>query len=110
MVLHELATNAAKHGALKSKGGKLKVAWRQEEDPQKGVMLHFAWDENVPDSGTAPAAIIGKAGYGTALIESTVAGLRGHIERNAHNPGISVRIWVPIAEKGNRPRLHKPFN
>jgi two-component sensor histidine kinase/integral membrane sensor domain MASE1 len=100
MVLHELATNASKHGALKSKGGKLKVAWRQEEHPQKGVMLHFAWDENVLESGAAPATTIGKAGYGTALIDSTIAGLRGHIERHAHNPGISIRIWVPVAGEG----------
>jgi two-component sensor histidine kinase len=101
MVLHELATNAAKHGALKSKGGKLKVAWREEEHP-RGVMLHFAWDENILDSGVVPSTIMGKAGYGTALIESTIAGLRGHIERSAHNPGVSVRIWVPIADRGDQ--------
>jgi two-component sensor histidine kinase len=96
MVLHELATNAAKHGALRSKGGKLKVAWRREEHGQEGVMLHIAWDENVLDSGDVPATSIGDAGYGAALIDSTIASVRGHIERNVHNPGISVRVRVPI--------------
>jgi hypothetical protein len=63
-------------------------------------MLHLAWDENVLSSGVVPATTMGKAGYGTALIDSTIAGLRGHIERNVHNPGISVRIWVPITGEG----------
>ena len=32
MVLHELATNAAKHGAFKKKGGELRVYWQEETD------------------------------------------------------------------------------
>ena len=95
MVLHELATNAAKHGALKSKGGKLKVGWRQEAHPQNGMVLHFAWHETVLDSGAVPTTA--NTGYGTALIDSTIATLRGQIEREIQNQGISLRFWVPIS-------------
>jgi two-component sensor histidine kinase len=93
MVLHELATNAAKHGALKSKSGKVKVEWRQEHI-QKARVLHFAWEEIVGLSeGTAPTE---GTGFGTALIDSTIANLRGHIDRDVADRGISVRFWVPI--------------
>jgi two-component sensor histidine kinase len=95
MVLHELAINAAEHGALKSRGGALKVAWRQEDDSQKSQVLHFEWEENVAPLGTTSAK--GVAGYGTALIDSTIASLRGGIERNNNQGGFSVRFWVPLS-------------
>jgi two-component sensor histidine kinase len=95
MVLHELAINAAEHGALKSRGGTLKVAWHQEDDPQKVKVLYFEWDESVAPLGTTSAK--GVAGYGTALIDSTIASLRGGIERNNCEGGFSVRFWVPLS-------------
>lgn len=33
MVVHELATNAAKHGALSADGGRLAIRWTTEPDP-----------------------------------------------------------------------------
>ncbi len=41
MLVHELATNAVKHGALSLIGGKLLVSWRKELDGS----LHLTWDE-----------------------------------------------------------------
>jgi two-component sensor histidine kinase len=90
MVLHELAINAAEHGALKSRGGKLKVTWRQDEH---GKALHLAWEESA-SLGAITAK--GDAGYGTALIDSTIANLHGGIERCHRDGGISVRFWVPL--------------
>jgi two-component sensor histidine kinase/integral membrane sensor domain MASE1 len=90
MVLHELATNAAEHGALKSRGGKLKVTWRQDEHSK---VLHLAWEENASSRAISAK---GDAGYGTALIDSTIANLRGGIERNHSDSGFSVRFWVPL--------------
>jgi two-component sensor histidine kinase len=102
MVLHELATNAAKHGALKSKEGKLKVDWWEEEHTKKGMVLHFAWHETVLGSGAV--ATTQNTGYGTALIDSTIGTLRGQIEREFRYQGISVRFWVPISDWRELPR------
>ena len=60
MILHELATNAAKHGAFRSKGGKLKVSWQQELDRAGEVRLQLSWAE----SGVQTASLKIAAGTG----------------------------------------------
>ena len=70
MVLHELASNAAKHGALRSKGGKLKVAWWEEREGN-ACHLYLSWEEVGATARRGHKK--GHSGYGTALIDSTVA-------------------------------------
>jgi two-component sensor histidine kinase len=92
MVLHELATNAAKHGALGSKGSKLKIKWRQENDAGAGNMLHLSWEEAavpLPKPQSGP-------GYGTALIDATIDTLRGRVEREQDEGKLQVRISIPL--------------
>jgi two-component sensor histidine kinase len=64
MVLHELAVNAAKHGALASKDGKLKVTWQDEGEAK---LLSLAWEE----SAVLASVERQSSGYGTALIDTT---------------------------------------
>src|SRR6516162_9347709 len=45
LVLHELATNSAKHGALSSTGGKIAVSWTVERSHSTFV-LKFKWQES----------------------------------------------------------------
>jgi two-component sensor histidine kinase len=90
MILHELATNAAKHGGLKSKDGKLKVTWRQESNPTKQIQLH--WEEAVSEALPPP----NKSGYGTTLIDSTVQALRGSVERLHREGGVSVHVTLQL--------------
>ena len=92
MVLHELAANAAKHGSLKSYGGRLKVAWRQEADASGARKLHVAWEE----TATHPAQPLNGPGYGTVLIDTTIGSLGGVVERLPCEKGFSVRISVPF--------------
>ena len=42
LVLHEMATNAAKYGALSVRDGRLEVKWRIEERPGEEPRLHIA--------------------------------------------------------------------
>ncbi|MBL6079968.1 hypothetical protein JMJ56_18260 [Belnapia sp. T18] len=63
MVLHELATNAAKYGALSVPGGRLEVSWRR--DPPAGP-LRLRWQEH--DGPPAP-----RRGFGSTLIERRCA-------------------------------------
>ena len=67
LVLHELATNAVKHGALSAAGGTVTVEWRQ--NLSRPAVLFFAWREK----GGPPAAAPKHKGFGTKLLEVAVA-------------------------------------
>jgi two-component sensor histidine kinase len=64
MVLHELATNAAKYGALSQPGGKVSVRWRQTAEPSSAPMLRIEWKETGGPQVAAPA----REGYGSSVI------------------------------------------
>jgi two-component sensor histidine kinase len=62
MALHELATNAAKYGALCNGKGRVEIAW---EMPPGDKSLQLVWRE----SGGPPVAAPDKRGFGSFLIE-----------------------------------------
>jgi two-component sensor histidine kinase len=69
LVVHELTTNAVKHGCLAEGGGCLDIAWAVDEGSPP--ILRFEWSECCPQ----PIKSTGKAGFGTRLITRTVAKL-----------------------------------
>jgi two-component sensor histidine kinase len=71
LMFHELATNAGKYGAFSSPRGLLQVSWSVSDD-----RLTLAWDET---EGPAVGAI-GKAGFGTKLLESALRPFDGKTE------------------------------
>ena len=78
MVFHELATNAAKHGAFSSREGKVAVDWRRQSNGA-GAGLVIEWQE----TGGPPAKAESKAGYGISviceLIPHELAGKVNHV-------------------------------
>jgi two-component sensor histidine kinase len=97
MVLHELAVNAVKHGALKLRDGKLTVAW-QVEDVPAAPLLKIAWEEMASAAYTP-----GSHGYGTGLIDTTIASLGGVVQREHKDGFFVVRFTIPL---GGEPRRH----
>lgn len=63
LVLHELATNALKHGALSSPDGRIAVSWNRV--PGGEPKLQFLWKESGGPTVVAPR----RRGFGTGLIE-----------------------------------------
>ena len=100
LALHELATNAAKHGALRQDGARLSVTWRMEEQDGKPMVL-VEWRESgvaMPDPN-APR----RKGYGAELIERALPyQLNARTELEFGEDGVRCRIAVPIqtAERG----------
>jgi two-component sensor histidine kinase len=87
LALHELATNAAKYGALSDSLGKLAVTWRFDDE-----FLSLAWVETCSTDISKPA----KAGFGSKVIEAGVASqLGGKIEREWRSDGLSCRMYLP---------------
>ncbi|MBO9546251.1 HWE histidine kinase domain-containing protein [Caulobacter sp.] len=88
MVFHELATNAAKYGAL-STAGRLLLSWSVSETGG----LDFEWRE----SGGPPAAPPDRRGFGSRLIERSITGeLHGTIAADYGESGLAVRFNVPL--------------
>lgn len=85
LVFHELATNAAKYGALSTATGRIDVTSAID-----GPNLLVEWREN---GGPAVAGSPERRGFGTRLMEmSIVRQLNGEIEREWARDGLSVRL------------------
>jgi PAS domain S-box-containing protein len=68
LILHELATNAAKHGALSAPGGRITVSWEVAEAAD-GPRFTFEWREY----GGPPASAPSRSGFGRAVLEHMAA-------------------------------------
>jgi len=69
MALHELATNAAKYGALSVPEGRVRVSWQTELQPDGQEACCLSWQERNGPAVTPPA----RRGFGQVVIERTVA-------------------------------------
>jgi two-component system CheB/CheR fusion protein len=99
MVLNELATNAAKYGALSTPGGKVDVAWetlRNDDLPR----VHLNWTER-----DGPAVDPGSAsGFGTSFITRSVEyELNGTAALELAPTGLRCTIEFPLATRAAFP-------
>jgi two-component sensor histidine kinase len=71
LVLHELATNSAKYGALSTDTGKIMVSWTVERNGS-GFVLKFKWQESEGPPVAAPT----RHGFGTKLFKAVFSEVR----------------------------------
>lgn len=90
LLLHEMATNAAKYGALTLETGHVEVSWRVAEDE-----LLLTWREHGgPPVNGQPE----HEGFGSLLSRLTVTGqLGGKISRDWNHEGLTVTLSAPLA-------------
>ena len=95
LAIHELATNAAKYGALSVPSGQLQVGWRRAGATQAQV----EWVE----TGGPPVPAKRGRGFGLDLIEKIVAHeLQSPVEMDFAREGLRCTLLVPV-------RAPKPF-
>ena len=88
MALHELATNAAKYGALSVPGGHVRVEW--SFGPGAGLLLRWV------ETGGPRVQTPDRRGFGMGLIEATIANqLRGEARLTWAAEGLACDISVP---------------
>jgi PAS domain S-box-containing protein len=93
LVLHELATNAVKHGALSAPDGRVEVAWHVD-GPDDEPTLRLRWREAGGPAVVAPA----RRGFGRNLVEQAVAHELGGDARLEFPPeGAAYELRVPVA-------------
>lgn len=89
LAVHELATNAAKYGALSSPGGTVEVVWRWADDSDP-TLLDLVWVER----GGPPVTPPSRKGFGSRLIERLSADLGGAGSNDYRPEGLVATIRI----------------
>ena len=92
LALHELTTNAVKHGALTNSGGRIKIDWKMNGD---GNALEFNWNEAAPNGGVPKPT---RQGFGMELLTRILP-----YDFNA-------KTKVEFASQGLRFSMHLPLD
>jgi PAS domain S-box-containing protein len=92
LILHELATNAAKYGALARSEGRVRISWQVEQADGRRVRLR--WEEQGVPKLKPPA----KRGFGTRLIERACRHeLEGEVELDYAPRGLRCELVFPLS-------------
>lgn len=95
MAVHELTTNAAKHGALSAPGGQVSVAWKVRE-LEAGRRLAIAWVER----GGPPVERPSRKGFGSTLLHRVLTHQCHATINMAYDPeGLSCHMDIPLVEE-----------
>lgn len=91
MAIHELATNAVKHGALSTPGGRVEVTWSGAAE-----RLALSWVESGGPPVAAPPA---RKGFGSRVLEQVIRGQTGGaLELRWEPGGLVCSVEVSLAE------------
>ncbi|MER8482111.1 CheR family methyltransferase [Mesorhizobium sp. M1322] len=91
MAIHELATNAAKYGALSKPQGRVALKWSADGD-----VFRLAWRER----GGPPVRKPEINGFGLSLLQGEIGyRLGGNVETAFNRDGLEVQVTVPMMRK-----------
>jgi PAS domain S-box-containing protein len=89
LALHELATNAAKYGALSTNTGRIDIGWETDGDT-----LTISWTER----GGPPVSAPKRRGFGTIVMEAmTERSVDGVVDLDYASTGLTWRLTCPAA-------------
>ncbi len=93
LILHELATNSVKYGALSVPRGKVHIAWKDVIDEDDGESrLELVWEERNGPAVTEPS----RTGFGTTIIKRhAAAAFAGRVEVDFRSEGLCWTLRAP---------------
>jgi PAS domain S-box-containing protein len=98
LAIHELATNAVKHGALSQSEGRVRIHWAKIE-ADGGARLSLIWQERGGPDVVTPA----RRGFGTRMIERGLAAeLGGTVKIDFRQEGLICTVDAPLPEGGDQ--------
>jgi PAS domain S-box-containing protein len=101
MVLHELATNAAKHGALSVHDGRISVHWRSGVNRNAGAPIVIEWQESGGPTVRSPDT----PGYGAEVIRDLIPyELGGTVDLAFASEGLQCKVEIPAEWVGDGTR------
>ena len=89
LLMHELVTNSAKHGALSTPTGALTVELSVTDS-----LVRLLWEESISLGLTPPST---REGFGTTLEKAALAGLNGSMTKDWHMDGLKLSVDLPTA-------------
>ena len=92
LAFHELATNAAKHGALSGPAGSVGVSWRMISTAKSGRHVELLWRERDGPLVRQPR----RQGFGTHLLERGLRQFGGSLRLDFQPAGLECYICFPI--------------
>lgn len=95
LIFHELATNAAKYGALSNPRGVVAISWTFSDGTAT-----IEWKEGDGPKVVEPT----KRGFGTSFIERVIKSIGGSLEREFRKEGFRCRLSLPTG--ATRPSPH----
>ncbi|MBY0336667.1 MAG: PAS domain S-box protein [Acetobacteraceae bacterium] len=91
LVVHELATNAAKHGALSARDGRVRIAWDHGHGSEARFRLRWA------EIGGPPVVEPTRRGFGSVVLRSSVERqLRGQVRLEWRPAGLLCDLEMPL--------------
>jgi two-component sensor histidine kinase len=97
LALHELGTNAVKHGALRTDQGRVHLSWRLDDDGPVSRLL-LQWHEH----GGSPVGAAERKGFGRTVLERVVPGsLGGTAMLSFASEGARWELDVPLDRISN---------
>jgi two-component system, chemotaxis family, CheB/CheR fusion protein len=94
LMMHELATNAVKYGALSTKGGTVRLSWQIEQTRHGQPQVRLRWEERGGPAVKAPK----QSGFGAKLIKTACEyDLEGQARLEYAPEGLICEIHFPIA-------------
>ena len=97
LIVHELATNAAKYGALSVPGGQVQISWRTTAD---ALLLEIEWRER---GGPSPSATRDHddqpgSGFGQRMTQAAMRQIGGSLTREFPPEGAIIRMAITRPE------------
>lgn len=94
LAFHELATNAAKHGALSVPEGRVEVSWALRRTGRGTRLVEIDWRERDGPPVTPPK----RQGFGSRLLERGLAQkVGGTVKLDFRPEGLECHICLPVA-------------
>ena len=102
LVLHELATNATKHGAWKDGKGKVRISWSRvsasgnDSAQADKDWLELVWSEEHPPRQHDPRQPERRKGFGSTLLSRCAAQANGEVEQDKRETGWTTTLRLPL--------------